>query len=177
MDKVKLTITEKELITILSSIERPTFTNVLMETNVRMNKTNNPYFNQVKKLSSRNYSLGIDYKKRVENNMVKENFENVNYEVSKPSGKHHVGNSKCLLIDDKTESTYYVMLEYFDEIHPQTEYVFEGNSIDKQIFESFLVKVSESNKQQQDNKVSVITPKIESIKEISISGVRYTIEH
>jgi hypothetical protein len=174
MNKVTENITRQELITLLSEIDKPTFTNVVMETMVRMNKTNNPYYNKVVKRSKCNYSLGIDYGKRVNNNYTKEGIENT-FESEKPSGKHHIGNSKCLLIDDKTESVHYVMLERFDEIKPTNEFIFEGNEIDKQLFQDFMVKYTESQKQEQDRKVMVITPKIENIKEMSINGTKYII--
>lgn len=175
MNKEIKTITKQELITLLSEVTKPTFTNVVMETKVRMNKTNNPYYDKVIKRSKCNYSLGIDYQKRVEKNYEKEGIEST-FESEKPSGKHHIGNSKCLLIDDKTESVHYVMLERFDEINPQNEFIFESNGIDKQLFESYMVKVSESQKQEQERKVMVITPKIENIKEISLEGTKYIIE-
>ena len=170
--KTTSNITQQELITLLSSIERPTFTNVVMETKVRMNKTNNPYYDKVVKRSKCNYSLGVNYESRVNNNEVKEGLEG-NFQTEKPSGKTHI--SKCLLIDDKTQSTYYVMLERFDEIKPTNEYIFEGNSIEKIMFESYMTKVYESQKQEQERKVSVITPKIENIKEISLNGMKYII--
>jgi hypothetical protein len=67
------------------------------------------------------------------------------------------------------------MLERFDEIKPTNEFIFEGNEIDKQLFQDFMVKYTESVKQEQERKVSVITPKIENIKEISLNGMKYII--
>ena len=172
MKNQTLTIGQQELITLLSTIEKPTFTNVVMETKVRMNKTNNPYYDKVVKRSKCNYSLGVNYENRVNNNEKKEGLEG-NFETEKPSGKTHV--SKCLLIDDKTQSTYYVMLERFDEIKPTNEYIFEGNEIEKQLFEGYMTKVYESQKQEQERKVMVITPKLENIIEISLNGTHYVI--
>ena len=68
------------------------------------------------------------------------------------------------------------MLERFDEIKPTNEYIFEGNEIEKQLFEGYMTKVYESQKQEQERKVMVITPKLENIKEISLNGIHYTIE-
>jgi hypothetical protein len=172
MTKETINITKNELITLLSEIEKPTFTNVVMETMVRMNKTNNPYYNKVVKRSKCNYSLGVNYESRVNNNYGKEGIENT-FETEKPSGKTHI--SKCLLVSDKDNSVHYVMLERFDEIKPINEFIFEGNEIDKQLFQDFMVKYTESVKQEQERKVSVITPKIENIKEISLNGMRYII--
>jgi hypothetical protein len=173
MKKETKKINQQELITLLSTIEKPTFTNIVMETKVRMNKTNNPYFEKVIKRSKCNYSLGVNYESRVNNNEVKEGLEG-NFETEKPKGKTHI--SKCLLISDTDNSTYYVMLERFDEIKPINEYIFEGNEIDKQLFESYMTKVYESQKQEQERKVMVITPKLENIREISLNGVHYEID-
>ena len=170
--KTQMTITQQELITLLSSIEKPTFTNIVMETKVRMNKTNNPYYDKVIKRSKCNYSLGVNYENRVINNEKKEGLEG-NFETEKPSGKTHI--SKCLLVDDKTQSVHYVMLERFDEIKPTNEYICEGNQIEKVLFESYMTKVYESTKQEQERKVMVITPKLENIREISLNGIHYTI--
>jgi hypothetical protein len=172
MTKETINITKNELITLLSEIEKPTFTNVVMETIVKMRKTNNPYYNKVVKKSKCNYSLGVNYENRVNNNYTKEGIENT-FETEKPSGKTHI--SKCLLVSDKDNSVHYVMLERFDEIKPINEFIFEGNEIDKQLFQDFMVKYTESVKQEQERKVSVITPKIENIKEISLNGMRYII--
>ena len=171
--KTQMSISKNELITLLSTIEKPTFTNIVMETKVRMNKTNNPYFDKIVKRSKCNYSLGVNYENRVINNEVKEGLEG-NFQTEKPSGKTHI--SKCLLVSDKDNSIHYVMLERFNEIKPTNEYICEGNQIEKQLFEGFMTKVYESTKQEQERKVMVITPNIENIKEISLNGVHYTIE-
>lgn len=172
MTKETINITKNELITLLSEIEKPTFTNVVMETIVKMRKTNNPYYNKVVKKSKCNYSLGVNYENRVNNNYTKEGIENT-FETEKPSGKTHI--SKCLLVSDKDNSVHYVMLERFNEIKPINEFIFEGNEIDKQLFQDFIGQYTESVKQEQEKKVSVITPKIENIKEISLNGMRYII--
>ena len=175
MNKEIRKITKEELITLLSEIKRPTFTNVVTETKVRMNKTNNPYYDKVTKKSGRNYFLGMSFKERVGRRYENEGLENT-FVVEKPSGKHHVGTSNCLLLDDKTESIHYVMLELFDEVKPKEEFFLEGNNIDKQIFKNYMVKVTESKKQEQEKKVKVITPKLENIREISLGGTKYIIE-
>lgn len=171
--KNNLNITKQELITLLSTIDKPTFTNIVMETEVRMKKTNNPYYGKVIKRSKCNYSLGINYENRVNNNEKKEGLEG-NFETEKPSGKTHI--SKCLLVSDKDNSVHYVMLERFNEIKPINEYICEGNQIEKQLFEGYMTQVYESTKQEQERKVMVITPKIENIKEISLNGNHYTIQ-
>lgn len=167
-----MNITQNELLEILNSVEKSTFVNLVTETKVRMNKTGNPFFDKVTKKSKSNFLIGNDYGIRVTNNEKKEGIEG-NFEVEEMKGKKHV--SKCVCIDTKTESVYYLMVERFDEIKPQVEYTFEGNSIEKTLFESYMVKVSESKKQVQEKKVSVLTFKISNIKEISINKEKYQV--
>ena len=167
-----MNITQNELLDILNSVEKSTFINLVTETKVRMNKTGNPFFDKVTKKSKSNFLIGNDYGIRVTNNEKKEGIEG-NFEVEEMKGKKHV--SKCVCIDTKTESVYYLMVERFDEIKPQVEYTFEGNSIEKTLFESYMVKVSESKKQVQEKKVSVLTFKISNIKEISINKEKYQV--
>jgi hypothetical protein len=176
MSKETKFISQSEVVTILSNYEKKSFINVVSETLVRMNKTGNPYYNQVKKHSSRNYYINSDYVKRVFGNGEKEGIskEENTFEVENMKGKDRVKNSVC--IDTKTQSVYYIFLELFDEVPPKVEYTFEGNPIDKHIFESYLVKVSESKKQPQERKVKVITPKIENIKSFTLEGVKYIVQ-
>lgn len=168
-------ISKTELIGLLNGIEKSTFVHLLTETKVRMNKTGNPYFDRIIKKSSCNYLMGNDYGKRVIVNGEKEGIpsEENTFEVEEMKGKKHV--SKVVCIDTKTESVYYLMVERFDEISPKVEYVCEGNPIEKQLFESYMVKVSESKKQPQERKVKVLTFKIDSIKEISFGKEKYQV--
>lgn len=173
-EKKSVKINKVELLQLLMNVEKSTFVNLVTETKVRMNKTNNPYFDKVVKRNKCTYLIGNDYEKRVNNNMEKEGLERT-FEVGELKGKKHV--SKCVCVDTKTESVHYLMVERFDEVKPQkTEYTFEGNSIDKQLFESYMVKVSESKKQEQDRKVMVNTFLVDSIKEISLEGTHYIVE-
>lgn len=168
-------ISKTELIGLLNGIEKSTFVHLLTETKVRMNKTGNPYFDRIVKKSSCNYLMGNDYGKRVIVNGEKEGIpsEENTFEVEEMKGKKHV--SKVVCIDTKTESVYYLMVERFDEISPKVEYVCEGNPIEKQLFESYMVKVSESKKQPQERKVKVLTFKIDNIKEISFGKEKYQV--
>ena len=170
-----MNITKLELIDLLNGVESSTFVHLVTETKVRMNKTGNPYFDKVIKKSSCNYLMGNDYQKRVWGNGEKEGIpqEENTFEVEEMKGKRHI--SKVVCIDTKTESVHYLMVERFDEIQPKVEYTFEGNQIEKQLFESYMVKVSESKKQPQERKVKVLTFKLDNIKEISFGKEKYQV--
>lgn len=168
-------ITKQELIDLLMGIEKSTFVHLVTETPVKMRKTNNPYFDKIIKRSSCNYLMGNDYEKRVITNGTNEgiNPEENTFEVGELKGKKHL--SKCVLIDTKTESTHYLMVERFDEINPKVEYLMDGNPIQKELFEQYMNKVYENKSQPQERKVMVITPKIDNIKQISIGKEQYEV--
>ena len=177
---VKLSV--NELVNVLKQVEKSTFINVTMDTEPKMNKTNNPFYDKeskkfsVRKVTNCNYLIGNDYETRVESNMEKEGVDGT-FEAFKPSGKTHV--SKCVLVDDKTQSVHYLMVERFDEVKPKVEYLKNGepmNETDLRLLNDFLVKSSESSRQEQDRKVMVITPKIENIRELSLNGIHYVVE-
>jgi hypothetical protein len=137
-----------------------------------MNKRNNPYYDKVVKRSKCNYLIGNDYEKRVNNNYTKEEL-NPTFQSEECKVGNHI--SKCVLFNERSNS-HYLMVERFDEIKPQVDYTFEGNEIDKQVFQDYMTKVYESQKQEQERKVKVITFKMENIKEVSLEGNHYIVD-
>lgn len=181
-EKQVVKVSVSELIDVLKQVEKSTFVGVTMETIPTMNKTGNPFYNtetksfNVKKLSTCNYLIGNGYEDRVNSNEQKEGLEG-DFVSLKPTGKTHV--SKCVLVDDKTGLTHYLMVERFDEILPKVEYFKDGqpmNEIDRTILNDWLKKSSDTTRQEQERIVSVITPKIENIKKLSLNGVVYEVE-
>lgn len=165
-------ITVSELVEILAKLEKPTFANIVTETTVRMNKTNNPYFGLITKHTKTNILLCSDYEKRVNNNLEKEEKETDFVAKTNKVGKHI---SKCVLFNDKTNK-YYLEYERFIEIAPTVSYTMNGEPIEKETFKDFLPPVYE-NKSQGDleRKVLVQSVTIDNIKEISIDKVKYIV--
>ena len=174
MKNQKQVISENDLIVLLNNQTKYQFTNVKMRTIPKMNKTGNPYFEKIEKETEGNFNVGVDYERRVKNNEDKEGLPTT-FESEKPKGKHHI--SKCVLRSDKDENVHYVMLERFTNLKPKVEFYFEGQTIEKHLFESFIPPISESKKQVQQKKVEVMTPKISNIMEITLNGTRYEIQH
>lgn len=174
--KQTLNINETELLTLLMGIEKSTFVHLVTETTLDMNKKGNPYFDKIIKRSSCNFLCGNDYETRVQKNYEKEGMNPETFVVEPPTGKTHI--SKCVLenTNKNNGNIFYFMVERFDEIKPKVEYIYEGNPIDKTLFESFMKKVYESKKQEQDRKVQPITYKVSNIKEITLNGTHYIIE-
>ena len=172
MKKETKKITQQELLTLLMNVEKPTFTNIVSEVFPKMNKTGNPYFGKVVKKSKGNYFIGGSYEEMVKTRMEKEGMEPT-FESKECSVGEHI--SKCVQYNDNTKKHY---LQYFtfETSKPKSTFEFEGNEIDKQLFESFMVKKSENSRQPQDNKHTPQSLTITNIKEISLSGVHYEVD-
>jgi hypothetical protein len=159
---VEVQVTTNQLLEVLKTIERGTFSNIVFVTVPKMNKTNNPYFNLVSKITKGNILVGGDYQKRV----IKETG-NTDF-VSQPSkvGEH---TSRCVLHNEKLNRDY-LEYEWFQEVKPKTEFLFDGNSIEKTLFESYLVKSSPN-----PNGVQLQTVTVSNIKQFTVNKTRYIV--
>ena len=167
----KIGVTVSQLVSILVSVSSSTFVNLFIETEPRMNKRGNPFFGRVKKITSGNYLIGCDYEQRVQNNEQREGIEPT-FEASENKVGYHIG--KCVLHNDNTGKDY-LFYERFDETPPQVQFTCDGDVIEKQLFEDYLVKSSGYSNQGLDRTVKVQSVKIENIKEMTLNGVRYEV--
>ena len=175
----KTRVSKQELISILNEIENPTFVNIVSETVVRMNKEKtkegnkelNPYYNKVVKLRKGNFLIGSDYEKRVNTNDIKEGGEG-NFQSQESKVGVHI--SKCVLFNERLNK-YYLSHEKFPQVKPQSEFIFEGNSIDKMIFDKWVSDSKPYENQPQEKKVEWTTLTIDNIKEISLNGQKYEV--
>lgn len=100
-----------EVVNFLNGMVRNTF-GVVVTTNTepRMNKTNNPYFGRVRKVSViTNVALGRDYENAVNARLGREGLE-TDFKAAKPNGKHHYGEGGYLLQSDKDAEKFYLRL-------------------------------------------------------------------
>jgi hypothetical protein len=136
--------------------------------------TKNPYWKQITKESKKCYRLVVDYKKRVENNLLKEGKSLDEYVKGSLSGKEHL--SKCILTDKKNKTERYVMVEYFENspIKGETKYFSNGNELDKTLLSKWIVyRNNEPKNQGLDKMVHPITPKLDSITQLNVDGKIY----
>ena len=176
--KQVVTVTTEELVNILRKVTVNQFINLVTETVVsNMNKyvngrgsEENPFYQTVKKLSSCRYRTS-NYEVRLKNETEKNGGNRDDVQVQKPSGKHHVQGTECLLQSDKDENVFYLMVERFDEIKPSVTYSRFGNPIDKMVFEQYL------KDREYDQLVSVITPLVSNIKSITFEHIEYKVEN
>lgn len=174
MKKQTLTINQIQLRMLLMNVSKPKFTNIVSETIPSMNKTDNPYYEEVKKVSKGNYFIGGTYEDMVNTRMFKEGLQPT-FESMECSLGDKVEGSKCLQFNEKLDR-YYLQYFIFPTSNIKSEFKFKGNSIEKHLFESYLVKKSKTSRQPQDNKHIVQSFKLESIKEITLDGIHYIVE-
>jgi len=180
MNKTLIPITQTELIEVLNGIKNPTFVYIVSETIVKMYKSKtkdgnnepNPYHDKVVKLKKGRFLIGSDYEKRVITNDEKEGGEGNFKSQESKVGKHI---SKCVLFNEK-KNRYYLSLERFPEVKPKVEYLYEGNTIDKVIFDKWISDTDNYQNQPQEKKVEWTTLMLENIREISVEGKKYKIE-
>lgn len=158
-------LSQSELIEVLKSVKKGTFAFFEIHTIPSMNKTDNPFYNLVTKVTKGNILIGGNYQTRVKNNT-----ENPDFVPEKCNVGEKVDDS-CVQYNEKLDR-YYLQYEWFENVTPKAEYVFNGNPIEKQIFQDFMRAYS-PNKYG----VNIQSVKIENIKKIHINHIHYVVEN
>lgn len=172
-------ISKSEMIQIFSQVEKSTFVNLVTEVEVKMvqkdriTKEPNPYYGKVIKRNRCTYLIGNEYGDRNGTNQEKEGIDPTTFEV-RENWFQHV--SKCVVQNKKSPEKMYLQYEYFKESNPITEYIYEGQTIDQLLFESFLTQKSEPTNQPQERKVYFQVYSFDSIREFTLNKTKYIIE-
>jgi hypothetical protein len=187
-------ITEVELKNILSEINSPTFVGIRTITPVKMNQylnywlfdengkksknpnpIRNPFFDNGIFNDSKKYKIvtGFDYEKNVNSRLTKEgkdsNFESQDnwFDVI----------SKGLVTDKKTGTKFYFRYQYQLDSTLEQNFSFEGNTIDKIVFQQFITEKSNYENQGLDNPLRFQVVDLKNIVTINLNGNKYEIIH
>ncbi len=174
MKKTEIRLSENEMLNILLGVDKPTFTNIKSRILPKMNKTGNPYFEKVFKTTEGNYFIGGSYEDMVRVRQGKEGMEQ-DFVSKECSVGVHVEGSKCIQFNERL-GRHYLQYFTFETSKLKSTFEFEGNEIEKQLFESYLVKKSTTSRQPQENKHNPQSFGMSSILEMSLNGNRYIIE-
>ena len=155
-------LTTNELTEVLKPLSRGTFGWFEIETIVGMNKRNNPYFGQITKLTSGNILLGNSYETRVGNET-----NNPDFVPEKCNVGEHI--SKCVLFNEN-KGKHYLQYEWFNEVRPTSEYFYNGDRVEKELFVSFMKKYTPNKYGINFQSVT-----IDNIKKIHINGNQYIV--
>jgi len=181
-------ITKNELKEVLSGID--TFVpNVGLTSlkKVKMNKyldykvsgksNPNPYYDQIlveQRIS--NLQSGFDYDGQLGRKYDKEGITPIENEDKKEIWFNQV--SKCLVVSKSNPNSFYFRYQDHDSSYLDTKYIFEGNSIEKVMFNQFMVDTKTDYSKYQNGLENTLNFKVMSldhIKRIKILKQEYTI--
>lgn len=184
----KMEITKNELKEVLSGID--TFVpNVGLTSlkKVKMNKyldykvsgksNPNPYYDQIlveQRIS--NLQSGFDYDGQLGRKYDKEGITPIENEDKKEIWFNQV--SKCLVVSKSNPNSFYFRYQDHDSSYLDTKYIFEGNSIEKVMFNQFMVDTKTDYSKYQNGLENTLNFKVMSldhIKRIKILKQEYTI--
>jgi hypothetical protein len=183
-----MNITKTELKDILSGIDI-FVPNVGLTTlkKVKMNKyldfktsgkqNPNPYYDQVlveQKLS--NIQTGFDYDSQLERKYKKEGITPIENEDKKESPYQLV--SKCLVVLKSDLTKFYFRYQDHNSSYLDTKYLIEGNSIEKLLFQQYMIDTKSDYSKYQNGLENTLNYKVMSldhIKRIKILKQEYTI--
>jgi hypothetical protein len=183
-----MNITKTELKDILSGIDI-FVPNVGLTTlkKVKMNKyldfkqsgksNPNPFYDQVlieQKLS--NIQTGFDYDEQLERKYKKEGITPIVKEDKKESPYQLVSKSLVFLKSDPTK--FYFRYQDHDSSYLDTKYLLEGNSIEKLLFQQYMIDTKSDYSKYQNGLENTLNYKVMSldhIKRIKILKQEYTI--
>ena len=184
----KMEITKNELKEVLSGID--TFVpNVGLTSlkKVKMNKyldykisgksNPNPYLDKIlveQRIS--NIQTGFDYEGQLGRKYDKEGIIPIENEDKKEIWFNQV--SKCLVVSKSNPNSFYFRYQDHDSSYLYTKYIFEGNSIEKVMFNQFMVDTKTDYSKYQNGLENTLNFKVMSldhIKRIKILKQEYTI--
>lgn len=153
------------------------FMSAVIASEPRMNKTGNPYWGHVLKIQKIRAAAGFGYEKLVNNRLVREGKDD-DFDAQKPKGRHHLPNSRIITESDKEPGVYYMnMFLLSDNYQSYVTYIDKrtGEKIDEKELKQYMPDSKKYSPTQNGlgNKVMIIVPKLENIKELSCGGFAY----
>ncbi len=163
-------ITKGRLAKILLSITGAMPATILVETEVKMNKTNNPYFGEVTKLMEANVFINFNYQNSVNRARVKEG-KAADFVAQPRKWGQKVPNTPLILHN----GAYYLEARFLGSNRTKTAVFHKGRLLDPAKISSFVAVKSESKTQDLEKEVVMRDFKLENIKEITLNGIHYIV--
>lgn len=157
-----------QLVKALMSITGPTPATFEAITDVKMNKTNNPYFNKVTKKQVSNVFINYSYENAVNKRRIKEGLEGDFVAQPRTWGQRVPGTPLVL-----HKGAYYLSARFLKN-EPKIEYMLEGVATDKAVFETYLPASKPTVKSQDVEEPIIVRDfKIDTIQSIKFGGKTY----
>ena len=158
------------LVNFLGTINKGTFgTTLIVVTEPKMNKRNNPYYGRVHKATCLvNVAIGYNYENTVNNRLEREGAE-ANFISQKPSGRSWVeGMENILLVSDKDAEQMYLRTTMLRNTNSKSVYLIDGRKATNAEIESikaFMPTASKPSNQglSEGNEVIVRDYKLQGV--------------
>ena len=159
------------LVRVLMQVTHAVPATFLAITEVKMNKTGNPYHERITKKQKSNVFINFDYAKSVNRALTKEGKE-ADFEAKPRKWGERLTGTPLVFHKDE----YYLEARFLNN-EPKVEYFLDNTeSVDKEVFESFLPpKNNSSIKEHQGLEEEIIIRdfKVRNIREITLDGNHY----
>lgn len=159
-----------DMVRVLMSIKGATPATFVAVTEVKMNKTNNPYYGRVTKKQKSNVFINFDYAGSVNRKLIKKGKE-PDFVAKPRKWGSKLPNTPIIFHENK----YYLEARFLNN-EPQVEYMVEGVVTDKAVLETYLpVRKTESIREHQglDEEITIRDFNVANIHELTVNGVRY----
>jgi hypothetical protein len=161
-------VTLEQLTNILRTVNRPMPVTFVAVTEVKMNKTNNPYFGRLSKKQKSNVFIKFDYANSVNKARLNEGKE-ADFVPQQRKWGVHIPNTPLI----EHNGTYYLEARFLGS-ESKIDYLLDGNEeFDKKLIEEFLPKTSSSSNQDLEKEIVMRDFKLSGINEITMNGIRY----
>ena len=137
----------------------------------------NPYYDKVlveQRLS--NIQTGFDYFGQLGRKYDSEGITPIDNEDKKEIWFNQI--SKCLVVSKKNPNNFYFRYQDHTSSYLETKYIFEGNSIEKVMFNQYLIDTKTDYSKYQnglENTLNIKVISLDHIKRIKILKQEYTI--
>jgi hypothetical protein len=152
---------------------------VTQMTEPKMNKKGNPYYGKIVKVSTLTVLLNTDYEKGVLNQLEREGKEATEYQKGKNTMPLIFGDNNRFIGVYENENGAEYVLQYrpFDNSHPVTTYLFEGQEIDKKEIEPWLPKSTGAQNQGTEKEIFIRKVYLKNILNLNFNGEKYQLIH
>jgi hypothetical protein len=153
---------------VLSVVVGPTPATIVAETPVKMNKTDNPFYDQVTKVQESNVFINFSYENAVNKRLTKEGKE-ADFEAQPRKWGVHVPGTPLVL----HKGQYYLEAGFITKNAPKASYMHNGEPIDKELFERYVPVKKSSGNQGLEKEVVIRDFKLENVRSIKMNGMLY----
>lgn len=170
MSKQPIYITRKELEKKLMAITGATPATIVAETEPKMNKTGNPYFGQVTKLTTANVFINFNYENSVNRARAKEGVEEKFEAHARKWGERIPGTPLIM-----NKGTFYLEVRFLSEDKTKSAYLHNGEIIEKSLLEQWMpsknnASIAATQGLDEDSIIIMRDYKLDTIKEIRFAG-------